>query len=690
MKKRVPVFEAASLLTALLVGVLAALAQEAAPMDAELWTRDRLAADVDSSWLESPHPEIPAVIDSLRGIVAREGEEFQTRFNAVHMLGAAGPHAAPALPALAELLTEASPNDPYAQLRVAAADAIGKVGPASEVAVGALLSALEDPSYPVHVVAAGSLGKGGSDVILTLRNALWANDVPDEVRCGVYWALHTMGEVAVAALPELALGLETPGQCRFELIDPVDPRLIAAEALVDIGPKGREAIPTLVLVLETERDPKLAAALAYAIGSLASGEYTFRDMRFLTVLRRARQLTRGRHFEFAYGTDPGAGIVEPIQIGIDSLQRLLGLLTSLVLVSGLALLAAISRLGRRIRVFLGQRWFFRLEAPDHVVDVTLVEERIVMTLSSRGTEGSALTRFRARRTWPPDGLERVREAFRPGESALVRVDREIFWHPWETVLGSPWSDGRNSVVAGKVRAAEKRLRRHPGRRHIVQQTLRCAVSGTGLPRLGFAAPEAEAVSTVFRRWGARVHLGRHDATTSEVCEALHRADLVHVAAHASPKGIEASDGVVDAGMLDTLKHDAVRCRLLVLSGCQAGGLAAKGRSLVEPLLELGVTVLAGRTEVDDVVCRRFFAAFYHALLPRRRRRSVVLADAIRRAADECDRRFARGRSTWEETVDGFVLYGSPMLRLEIATPPKTADGAEAPELLGVEPRSKRA
>src|SRR5262249_35601950 len=95
--------------------------------------------------------------------------------------------------------------------------------------------------------------------------------------------------------------------------------------------------------------------------------------------------------------------------------------------------------------------------------------------------------------------------------------------------------------------------------------------------------------------------------------ALEDADVVHAAVHASAHGVYLSDGILDG---KELLGRTVRCRLLVLSACEAGNVSLPGAFLWSAL-EGGINVVAALKPVNDQVCRVFFSDFYTALLPTR-------------------------------------------------------------------------
>ncbi len=176
------------------------------------------------------------------------------------------------------------------------------------------------------------------------------------------------------------------------------------------------------------------------------------------------------------------------------------------------------------------------------------------------------------------------------------------------------------------------------------------------------------------------------------------ADIVHVATHASPDLIQFSDGDFLASDLALLNQP--RCRVLVLSACEAASLDQVGKSLARDFVARGVNVLASLEKVQDSFCKTFFPEVYRCLLPPDRISGDDLGTAIRRAAGMWHRgqSIATGGADRREapapiagsidsmpgpsrelgidadsgatqparnSVDTFVLFGDPSLRIRL-------------------------
>lgn len=139
--------------------------------------------------------QIPAIIQVLEG-PSHEG----SRLSAAQALGAYGPTAEAAVPALVAALKDTKWNG-----RDGAAIALGRIHQRPEEAVPALLDALKaDSDETVRAAAAEALGKIGeasSPVVTGLIQAL--DDKAINVRAEAAEALQKLGPQAKAALPAL-------------------------------------------------------------------------------------------------------------------------------------------------------------------------------------------------------------------------------------------------------------------------------------------------------------------------------------------------------------------------------------------------------------------------------------------------------------------------------------------------------
>jgi len=176
-----------------------------------------------------------------------KGPDAEDRRGAADTLGAIGPGAEAAVPALVDTL-----QDSQSEVREAAACALGKIGSAAEVAVSALIQALEDEEKRVRGASAEGLGRIGSDAAVAVPALIEA--LKDEHECVVLYAAEALGRIgqsAKAAAPSLAEALE----CESPSV-----RETAADALGEIGPAAEAAGSMLVRALKDEAESVRDAA----------------------------------------------------------------------------------------------------------------------------------------------------------------------------------------------------------------------------------------------------------------------------------------------------------------------------------------------------------------------------------------------------------------------------------------------
>jgi CHAT domain-containing protein len=109
---------------------------------------------------------------------------------------------------------------------------------------------------------------------------------------------------------------------------------------------------------------------------------------------------------------------------------------------------------------------------------------------------------------------------------------------------------------------------------------------------------------------------RANATAADFESAPREADIVHISAHANYDRILLADGPFTTEKLSALNLAACRCRLLVLSACEAGDLK-QSHALLWALVRVGVNIIGATRPVHDYTCKVFFEQFYAALLPTR-------------------------------------------------------------------------
>jgi tetratricopeptide (TPR) repeat protein len=170
------------------------------------------------------------------------------------------------------------------------------------------------------------------------------------------------------------------------------------------------------------------------------------------------------------------------------------------------------------------------------------------------------------------------------------------------------------------------------------------------PQLAGASAEARALRRIY---ADAVVLGGRGANAAAVLAAFERADVAHVAAHASFRAdnglwsaLELADGPLTVYELEALQRPP---RLVVLSACQSGLSSMRPGDevlgMVGALLALGTTtVIASVLPVEDVSTARFMAAFHRNL-------SGGVAPAAALAA-------AQAASSDEAVAASFVCFGA--------------------------------
>ena len=241
---------------------------------------------------------VPALIDALRsrevaaggrvmlGIGAMTDEDGPIRLAAAVALGKIGPAARSAVPALVQALA-----DPDSRVRGEAAAALGEIGPDAAKAVSELarLSA-GGGDDPVADLATQALGELKAAAVPALTEVLRRGS--QEARVRVMKALGEVGSLASAAIPDLARALaDSDEEIRTAAIEALgkvgigpeaavavphlldalkDPdrhvRQHAAEGLGKIGPKSDQVIPGLIGAMkDRDHDVRLAASGALEV-----------------------------------------------------------------------------------------------------------------------------------------------------------------------------------------------------------------------------------------------------------------------------------------------------------------------------------------------------------------------------------------------------------------------------------------
>jgi HEAT repeat protein len=204
----------------------------------------------------------PAEDDKSRSVPelmrALKDPDANVRRAAAAALGARGSGAA-----LARNDLGAALKDSDASVRLAAAEALGKIGPTAHTAYPALVRALGDSDEAVRKAARESLGKIGKpfpEDVAALSAAL--KDPNANVRGFALETLLGMDLDVKTAAPLYAALLKDPDK-RL--------RLEAARALAKAGPKGREAAFAALLEAQKDADPDVRKAAAEALATMGPG-----------------------------------------------------------------------------------------------------------------------------------------------------------------------------------------------------------------------------------------------------------------------------------------------------------------------------------------------------------------------------------------------------------------------------------
>ncbi len=195
---------------------------------------------------------------SLHTLMETLGQgQAEAQVTAAEALGNYGRSASGAVPQLAELVG-GSNND---SVKIAAAVALERIAEEPDIAVPALLVALDDPSPVVRVAACLALGAFSSKketVIPAIGSALQDSD--SAVRDAAAVSLAKMGAHAIPAL-RARLADEDPGV-----------RMLAAQTIGGIGAGARAGLPDLVAAI-ADRNVHVRKAVVTAMGRVGADKY---------------------------------------------------------------------------------------------------------------------------------------------------------------------------------------------------------------------------------------------------------------------------------------------------------------------------------------------------------------------------------------------------------------------------------
>lgn len=194
-----------------------------------------------------------------------DSADDQAKQDALFAIGAIGPGAEAAVPRLAVILTD----DPVSKTRNEAALALTKMTPASAGAIDALSRAMDDPDDFVRMNVALALRRLGKDALPAVPNLLRAlDDDRNNTNLGVFH--QTIQHIVVLALSRATAGTGDavgPVTTALGKNDTHEMRRVVAQALGEIGPPAREAIP-LLQKMAAEKEPLIREFAEEAIAKI--------------------------------------------------------------------------------------------------------------------------------------------------------------------------------------------------------------------------------------------------------------------------------------------------------------------------------------------------------------------------------------------------------------------------------------
>jgi HEAT repeat protein len=593
---------------------------------------------------------VPWLIPTLKG------DNLEVSMSAASALAGIGP---PAAPAISELIAVVIDRNKDRELRAKCVEALGSIHNEAGLCVPVIIKSLTADDFVVRLRAAKALGQFGASASKSVPTliAVMQEVQPNElIHREAAEALGHIGADAIIAAPALNTSINSD--------DPLVRRnsitalgQIANGVRDNVKPLPDSEIKNAIAALEVSlvalqklsaRSAKDGLALDDSRVSIAKGISTLKstiDQRLTAKQRDEADKKRRR----AYVLAGACAIVGSFAVAI----------------------VVSAQIRRRILIAFGRRWSFVTGNCESVVEVSLT--RLVAKNINRPSP--LITGF-ALNGWPPQSelIDTVRQIFTGGSNVLVIVASEAFHEPWAHVIGGPWSDGSDAVIAGQLCMVPKAAPDPPPAAKTISFASFGCSNAAGLDPLEAAEEELEMVSARFSRWGAEVHAPRMQATVNAVREGLQTSDIVHIAAHASTAGVHLEDGFMSSADIEGLGQ--IRCRLLVLSACEAGRLD-ENNAFVLTLVRTGVNVLAAVRVVRDYACQMFFEEFYGALLPGRKAEGIAFGTAVRSATERIQRRLKllelssapdTLKHGWKRSVDSFILYGDPSVHIKLGVP----------------------
>lgn len=205
--------------------------------------------------------------------ILRTERDMTIRWFVAAAVNGIGPAARDAVPALIELLKsrdvavlppdesrEDDVDNPPVPLRLAAAVALGGVGPPARAAVPDLVRSLADQDPTVRAEAAWALGEIGAEAVTSIPALVkLMEQEPDDLVADA--AVHASGKIGAKAVPALAARVK---------VGDGDTRIRFVTALGEAGPDAAPAIRELAEAA-VDPDEEVRTAAVEALGSIGKG-----------------------------------------------------------------------------------------------------------------------------------------------------------------------------------------------------------------------------------------------------------------------------------------------------------------------------------------------------------------------------------------------------------------------------------
>jgi HEAT repeat protein len=240
-------------------------------------------------------------------IKALDTPDDEARVHAIHGLGALGPEAGEAVPALAKIMLESSSRverleaalalskmvpasrtavpalaqaleDQEPWIRMNAARTLAQLGAESKPAIPALLKAFKDPSNQTDLktflitiqeqiaLALGRATAGTAEAVPVLMEALEAARAEKTVKVE---AAKVGPEASGKGAPRMQRMAESRAEAADKTVKPIDvvirAKVFYARALGEVGPEARPAVPLLRAMLQEEQVSDIRVAVEEAL-----------------------------------------------------------------------------------------------------------------------------------------------------------------------------------------------------------------------------------------------------------------------------------------------------------------------------------------------------------------------------------------------------------------------------------------